>query len=151
VTVEPARITSIIDFTVPAGSKRTVAPAFTLPGSDPGRAAYGRITAEKNPETRKKLLLNFEKNFPKSTRLAEVFIELSRVLASQSDFRRANDYAEKAVGAVARLKAQTPSNFDQAWHHWVASLEASARDNLAWTKQMVDWQQKQLNAAMRRR
>jgi hypothetical protein len=151
VTVEPARITGIAEFAVPTGSKRTVAPAFSLPQADTGMAAYVQIAAEKNPEARKKLLLNFEKKFPKSSRLAEVFIDLSRLLASQSDFRGANDYAEKAVAAVAFLKGQTPSNFDQAWHNWVASLETSARDNLTWTKQMVDWQQKQLNAAMRRR
>jgi hypothetical protein len=148
VNVEAAKITGAIDFSVPSGSKRPVAPQFTPAGSDPGTAAYRAITAEKRPDVRKKLLLDFERNYPKSTRIAEIYIDLSRTFASQTDFRGAKEYAEKAVGAVARLKAETPPDFTPAWHSWVASLEKSARDNLAWTTQMVDWQQKQLNKSL---
>ena len=148
IAVEAAKVTVIASFSVPAGSKRVVAPTFTSPAGDPGSVAFRQITAERNRETRKKLLLSFEKNFPKSSRLGEVYIELSRLLVTQSDFRTANDYAEKAVVAVNRLKAETPANFDRTWHAWVASLDASARDNLAWVKQMVAWQQKQINAAI---
>jgi hypothetical protein len=151
VTVDAAKITNVAPFNVPSGSKRPVAPGFGSPQTDPGVAAYGEIKAEKNPETKKKLLLNFEKNFPKSSRLAEVYIDLSRVLASQNNFKVANDYAEKAVAAVARLKAETSTGFDQTYQNWVISVETSARDNLAWTKQMVAWQQKQLNATVLRR
>jgi hypothetical protein len=148
IAVEAAKVTAIAEFAVPAGSKRAVAtPANSLP-VDPGLAAFQTIKAEKNPETRKKLLLSFEKNFPKSNRLAEAYIELSRVLASQSDFRGAKDYAEKAVTAVSRLKAEPPAGADPAWGSWVASLEKSAKDNLAWTMQTLAWQQKQLNATV---
>ena len=73
---------------------------------------------------------------------------MSSVLASQSDFRGAFDYAQKAVTAVNRLKAETPPDFDQSWRTWVASLETSARDNLAWAKQMVAWQQKTLSSTI---
>jgi hypothetical protein len=148
VNVEAAKITGAIDFSVPSGSKRPVAPQFTSVGSDPGTAAYNAIKAEKRSDVRKKLLLNFEKNYPKSSRIAEVYIDLSRTLASQSDFRGAKEYGEKAVAAVARLKADTPADFTPTWHTWVASLETSARDNLAWTMQMVAWQQKQLNNSL---
>ena len=151
VSVEAAKVTAIESFNVPAGSKRVVAPTFTSPQSDPGLAAFAQIGAQKNNEAKKKLLLDFEKNFPRSSRLSEVYIELSRVLASQSDFRGAQGYAEKAVAAVNRLKAETPASYTLNWHTWVASLETSARDNLAWTKQMVAWQQRQINSALFRR
>jgi len=151
VTVEPAKVTAVASFTVPAGSKRVVAPKFISPEGDPGLAAYREITAQKNPETKKKLLFSFEKNYPKSSRLAEVCIELSRMLALQTDFRAANDYAEKAIAAVNALKKETPENYTQSWHDWVASLEANAKDNLAWTRQMVAYQQRQINSAILRR
>jgi hypothetical protein len=123
------------------------APSNSLPG-DPAVEAYQKIAAEKNPETRRKLLLSFEKSFPKSNRLAETYIELSRVLASQTDFRGAKDYAEKAVAAVSRLKAEPPPGSDQAWSNWIASLEKSAKDNLTWTTQTLAWHQKQVNATV---
>jgi hypothetical protein len=150
VTVDAAKIASIAEFSVPAGSKRTVAPSFSLPQSDPGIAAFREITAQKDRETKKKMLLGFEKNYPKSSRIAEVYIELSHLLAGQSDFRAAYDYAEKAVAAVNRLKAETPPDFDHSWRTWVASLEVNARDNLAWAKQMVAWQQKTLQSTILR-
>ena len=87
-----------------------MAPTFGTSQTSQESNAYGEIAAARNPEARKKLLLNFEKNFPKSTRLAEVYIDVSRMLSSQGDFARANDYAEKAVAAVNRLKGGTPAD-----------------------------------------
>ena len=37
-------------------------------------AAFSQIMSERNAQTKKKLALNFEKNFPKSKRLPEVYI-----------------------------------------------------------------------------
>jgi hypothetical protein len=148
VAVEAAKITAIADFAVPAGSKRAVSAQSNSLQDDPSVTAFRNIAGQKNPETRKKLLLSFQKDFPKSTRLPEAYIELSRVLASQSDFHGARDYAEKAVAAVGRLKASPPPASDQAWSSWIASLEKSAKDNLAWTMQTLAWQQKQLNATI---
>jgi hypothetical protein len=151
VTVDAAKITPIADFFVPAGSKRTVAPSISPPNSDSGLTAFRQITEEKNREAKRKMILSFEKNFPKSSRLTEVYIEMSRLVASQSDFRGAYDYAEKAVAAVNRLKADTPADYDQSYRNWVASLETSAHDNLAWARQMVAWQQKSLSSTVLRR
>ena len=148
VVVEAAKIRSMPDFAVPAGSKRTAASTLNSLQGDPSLAAYQKIAAEKNPETRKKLLLSFERDFPKSNRLPEAYIELSRVLATQSNFHGARDYAEKAVAAVGRLKSNPPPESNQAWSSWIASLEKSAKDNLTWTTQSLDWQQKQLNATI---
>src|SRR4029079_9750435 len=44
--VEAEKIAGAIDFSVPSGSKRPVAPQFTPAGSDPGTAAYSAIKAE---------------------------------------------------------------------------------------------------------
>jgi hypothetical protein len=116
----------------------------------PESVAYRRLTSEQNPEAKKKLMLDFEKKFPASNQLAATYIQLSRVLASQTDFVKANEYAEKAVTAVNRLQKQKPAGVtpDPAWQQWLASLDISAKNNLAWTKQMLDWQQKQIHAAV---
>jgi hypothetical protein len=111
-------------------------------------AAFTRIAAERNSEAKKKLALNFEKNFPKSKHLPEVYIQLSRVLVSQSDFTTAKQYADKAVSAVHMLEGAPPENADRAWYEWLNTLGSSARSNLAWVNQMVTWQQQQVRSAV---
>jgi hypothetical protein len=149
VTVEAAKITTIGSFAVPAQSKRAIAPSISSsPQSGQESIAYRQIAAERNAESKKKLMLNFEKTYPNSSRLAEVYVELSHTLASQTDFAKANEYAEKAVARVAKMKMESKTGFDQSWQNWVASLEVSAQTNLTWTKQMVAWQQKQIQAAV---
>jgi hypothetical protein len=111
-------------------------------------SAFAQISSERNPEVKKKLALNFEKTFPKSKYLAEVYVQLSRTLVSQSDFSTAKQYAEKAVTAVHALKSSPPENADNAWHGWINTLESSAQSNLAWVNQMMTWQQQQINSAV---
>ena len=111
-------------------------------------AAFTQISSERNSEVKKKLALNFEKNFPKSKYLAEVYIQLSRVLVSQSEFSMAKQYAGKAVTAVHAMQTSPPENADRAWHDWINTLESSTRSNLAWVNQMVDWQQQQVRSAV---
>lgn len=115
-------------------------------GNDP--AAYTQIVNEKNPETKKKLALNFEKNFPKSKRLPEVYIELSRALASESDFGTAKVYAQKALDTVAKMKTlPAPEEYtDATWHQWLGTVDNSAKTNLTWVNQMVTWQQQTLRS-----
>lgn len=116
-------------------------------------AAFSQITSERNPETKKKLALNFEKSFPKSKRLPEVYIELTRVLVSESDFVSAKQYAEKAVSSVDRLKTQPapPEYTNTTWHDWLNTIDASAKKNLDWANQMLTWQQQQLRSTLRPR
>jgi len=108
--------------------------------------AYAKIRLEKKAETKRQLILAFEKNFPKSDHLAEACIEMSRILVSQSNFQSAVDYAQKAVGAVAKMKsgAENSGTTDAGWQLWLSTVETSARDNLNWTKQMMAWQVQQL-------
>ena len=56
--------------------QQAAAPGKTQGMTDP--AAFAQFQAEKNPEAKKKLALNFEKNYPKSRRLPDVYIELSQ-------------------------------------------------------------------------
>jgi hypothetical protein len=114
--------------------------------SDP--AAYAQIVSEKNPQTKKKLALDFEKNFPKSKRLPEVYMELSRALVAGSDFTAAKQYADKAVSTVAKMKTQpAPEEYTNAtWHQWLGTIDASAQKNLTWVNQMLDWQAQQLRS-----
>ena len=111
-------------------------------------AAYAKIGAEKNAEAKKKLVLAFEKNFPKSIRLPEVYMELSKTLVSQSDFTIAEKYAEKAVSAVARMKSEAAASEikDSGRQAWLNTLDTSAKKNLDWTKQMLTWQQQELRS-----
>jgi hypothetical protein len=110
--------------------------------------AYAKIRSEKNPESKRQLILAFEKTFPKSNHLAEAYIEMSRILVTQSNFSSAVDYAQKAVNAVAQLKAaENSGNTEPKWQLWVNSLETSSRDNLNWTKQMMAWQMQQLRSS----
>jgi hypothetical protein len=148
VMVEAAKVTTIGSFTVPAGSTRPVAPTISTYPVERETIAFAQIANTKNPDAKKRLLLDFEKGFPRSNRLAEALIELSRVFASQNDFYKANEYADKAVAAVNRLKKETPATFTANWQNWVASLDASAKNNLAWVKQMSAWQQKGVNSTV---
>ena len=146
VTVEPARVTTIESFTVPAQSARQVAPTIPqISATDQEYIAYVRINSERNIENKKKLMLNFERDYPRSSRLAEVYMELSRTLASQTDYVKANQYAEKAVAIVSRMKNESQAGTDRAWQAWVANLDASAQTNLAWTRSMIEWQQRQIH------
>ena len=124
---------------------------FTLPPQANDRAAYAQIVAEKNPQTKKKLALNFEKNFPKSKSLPDVYMELSRILVSESDFNTARQYADKAVSTVEKMKTQPapPEYTTSTWHEWLNTVAASANKNLAWVNQMVTWQQEQLRSTLR--
>jgi hypothetical protein len=116
-------------------------------------AAFSQIISERNAQTKKKLALNFEKNFPKSKRLPEVYIELTRVLVSESDFVSAKQYAEKAVSSVDKLKMQpAPSEYSNTtWHDWLNTIDASAKKNLDWANQMLTWQQQQLHSILHTR
>ena len=92
-------------------------------------AAVAQFQAEKNPEAKKKLALNFEKNYPRSRRLPDVYIELSKALVSGNDYVGAKQYAEKAVTSVEKLKAQPtpPENTDKTWHDWLSSMYTSGK------------------------
>lgn len=101
VVVEPARTASIASFTVPAESKRPPPPPNPALGGLEFSAIL-RIAEERNPANKVKLLLNFERVFPNSSRLPEIYMQLSQTYASQSDLAKAQQYAEKAVAMTTK-------------------------------------------------
>jgi hypothetical protein len=123
--------------TAPAGS------AQPPPGDT---AAFVRIANERNAEIKKKLALDFEKKFPRSKHLPDVYVQLSRVLVSQTDFTTAKQYADKAVNTVIKLENNPPEGADNAWREWIKTVKSSAASNVAWINQMMAWQQEQVRA-----
>jgi hypothetical protein len=124
--------------------------ALSKPQGMTESAAFAQFQAEKNSEAKKKLALSFEKNYPKSRRLPDLYIELSKALVGGNDYVTAKQYAEKAVSAVTTLKAQPtpPENTDKTWHEWLSTIDASAKSNLSWVNQMAAWQQQQLRGLL---
>jgi hypothetical protein len=78
---------------------------------------------------------------------------------AQINLREARRYAEKAVASAAKLKALSysvrPSEYrgynEAQWTGLVVELNASAKGNLEWVNQVIVWNQKTLNAALRSR
>ena len=108
-------------------------------------AAFTKIGAEKSLEARKQLVSNFEKTYPKSDHLPQVFMDLSRLLVNNTDFVNAKQYAEKAVSTVARMKTESS---DPARQQWLSSLDTSTKSNLAWVQQMMAWRDRQLRSTV---
>ena len=130
-----------------------LAQAPTVPEVTAENAAIAKIGAERNLAAKKKLVLSFEKNFPKSSRLPELYMDLSRTLVSNSDLDTARSYAEKAVAVVAKMKTEAAASGDQtrAQQQWMNSIDTSTKKNLEWVKQMVTWQQEQVRSTVLRK
>ena len=80
-------------------------------------------------------------------------MEVSRFLISQSDFTAARQYADKAVAAVGRMKTEAAASEapNASRQNWLNSMDASTRKNLAWVKDMVSWQEKQVRSSVLRK
>jgi len=148
VTIEPAKVLALAAFSVPAASRRPISPTTSAFPEPAETVAFNAIASIKNLDAKKRALLNFEKRYPQSSRLAEVHIELSRVFATQTDFYKATEHAQKAVEVVGKLKTNPTQLTNAAWHSWLASIDTVAKDNLTWARQMLAWQQKQLRSSI---
>ena len=126
--------------------------ASEVPQAGPEVRALSQIAAEKNLEAKKKLVVNFEKSFPKSDRLPEVFTDLSRALVSSGDYTLGKQYAEKGVAAVAKMKSEAANGSpDPKRQTWLDAMIASANKNLAWVNQMIAWREQQVRATVLRK
>jgi hypothetical protein len=103
-------------------------------------AIVQKIQSEKNLEAKKKLVLTLEKTHPDSNRLPEAYMDLSRAMVPQADYKGATQYAERAVAAVGKLKKEAAAAGDAASQSWLNSMDKAAKDNLAWVKQSAAWQ-----------
>jgi tetratricopeptide (TPR) repeat protein len=78
---------------------------------------------------------------------------------AQINLREARRYAEEAVASAAKLKTLSysvrPSEYrgysEGQWKSLVAELNTSAKGNLEWVNEVIVWNQKALNAALRSR
>jgi hypothetical protein len=194
VVVEAARTAANINFKVPADSKRPPPVQSAQARIDPEFTDFQRASNERNIFTRIKLLIRFEKNYPRSSMLPDVYGDLVDLYIAKGDpstamtygdklvelepddvralvkvsqayglaqinLGQARRYAEKAVASAAKLKALSysarPSEYrsykEAEWASQVSVLNASAKDNMDWVKQVIAWNQKALNAALRAR
>jgi tetratricopeptide (TPR) repeat protein len=86
--------------------------------------AFQKISAEKSPDAQIPLLLNFEKSFPDSKVLPDVYLMLVDIYNSKQDTAKVAEYGEKAVKAdpqnvsalvtVSRVYAMERKNLDVA-------------------------------------
>ncbi len=102
IAVEPARIRADVNFTVASGSSRPVQPAArgtfglnTFSGQE--FSAFRNISVETNIDRKLALLLAFEKEFPKSQALPNIYTSLMNLYVAKGNTRAAMDYGEKIV------------------------------------------------------
>jgi tetratricopeptide (TPR) repeat protein len=69
----------------------------TLIAGSPQDKAYTAAMAEQNPDRKVELLLGFEKQFPDSKALPDIYLALMEVYRQKSDTDKANDVGEKTI------------------------------------------------------
>jgi tetratricopeptide (TPR) repeat protein len=102
IQVEPARVRSGVSFTVAAGNARPPQPTprvgAALNSFSPAEfTAYRAILTESNADRKTKLLLDFQKQFPKSIVLPQVYVSLMNIYMTKGDSRTAMDYGERVL------------------------------------------------------
>jgi tetratricopeptide (TPR) repeat protein len=157
--VEAARIRADVNFTVPLGSQRPppvlrgVGGNRSGPLSSPEDIAFQKIGTESNIDRKTQLLLQFEKDFPRSTRLAEAYVSLMNIYAGKNDAHRTNEYAEKAIRKdpenvntliqVSRMYALFQNDMQKAFQHAEKAVTLTKGFNAQSPPQNVDrvaWQ-----------
>ena len=68
-----------------------------LVAGSPEDAAYTKITAEANPDTKVAMLLDFEKQFPQSRVLPDIYVMLMTIYQEKNDTANAVDFGERAI------------------------------------------------------
>ena len=102
IEVEAAKVRADVNFTVASGSERPPTPAARafsgLSALSPGEfQAFRAISAEANIDRKMILLLAFDKAYPKSAILSQVYTSLMNINMTKGDSRGAVDYAEKVM------------------------------------------------------
>jgi tetratricopeptide (TPR) repeat protein len=68
-----------------------------LVAGSPEDAAYTKIVGEDNPDAKTTLLLDFEKQFPQSKVLPDIYVMLMTIYQQKNDMGKANDFGERAI------------------------------------------------------
>jgi tetratricopeptide (TPR) repeat protein len=114
----------------------TSASAQLVAGS-PEDAAYTKIIGEENPDARTTLLLDFEKQFPQSKVLPDIYVMLMTIYQQKNDTGKANDFGEKAIKidaenvtallSVSRNYSIEHKNLDKAVQYAQKAVDVSAK------------------------
>ena len=68
-----------------------------LVAGSPEDAAYTKIVGENNLDAKTALLLDFEKTFPQSRVLPDIYVMLMTIYQQKNDMVKANDFGERAI------------------------------------------------------
>jgi hypothetical protein len=95
-----------------------------LVAGSPEDKAYSKITAENNPDAKIALLLDYEKQFPQSKVLSDIYFMMMQTYVQKNDPAKVIEYGEKvikldadnvtALMAVARNYSIERKNLDRA-------------------------------------
>jgi len=104
-----------------------------LVAGSPEDAAYTKIMAETNPDAKAGLLLDFEKEFPQSRVLQDIYVMLMTIYQEKNDTAKAVDYGERAIKvdednvtallAVSRNYSIERKNLDRAVQYAQKALD----------------------------
>ncbi len=99
----------------------------------PEDGAYTKILAETNPDAKVALLLEFEKQFPQSKVLPDVYVMLMTIYQQKNDTAKALDFGERAIKvdannitallAVSRNYSIERKNLDRAVQYAQKALD----------------------------
>jgi tetratricopeptide (TPR) repeat protein len=108
-----------------------------LVAGSPEDAAYTKIIGEDNPDAKTTLLLDFEKQFPQSKVLPDIYVMLMNIYQQKNDTVKANDFGEKAIKmdadnitallAVSRNYSIERKNLDKAVQYAQKAVEISEK------------------------
>ncbi len=147
----------------------TASAQVTLVAGSAEDKAFTAATSEQNLDTKITLLLEFEKQFPQSKALPDIYVTLMDVYNQKNDRAKlietgekaikvdpdnytalmhvsrnyaiekknlavAGQYAQRALDALAKKKAEPRYNEDSQWKAYVDSTEGAAKANLAFVK-----------------
>ena len=108
-----------------------------LVAGSPEDAAYTKIVAENNPDAKTTLLLDFEKTFPQSRVLPDIYVMLMTIYQQKNDMVKANDFGERAIKldaenitallAVSRNYSIERKNLDKAVQYAQKAVELTVK------------------------
>ena len=105
-----------------------------LIAGSPEDKAFEKILAENNPDAKAALLLDFEKQFPRSKVLPDIYVMLMTIYQQKNDTAKVVDFGEKAIKidgqnvtallAVSRNYAIERKNLDKAVDYAQKAVDA---------------------------
>lgn len=108
-----------------------------LRAGSPEAKAFDKIEAETNADARAVLLLDFEKQFPQSPVLTDVYLMLIDIYRTKNDQVKVADFGEKAIKiqpdnvtallAVSRTYAMERKNLDRAVQYAQRAVDQVAK------------------------